>query len=153
MKITFFGHANVQLSVELQQKMLQYLSELTDCAQCEFLLGGYGNFDAYALKLGLSLKKSNCNLKLTLVSPYMNWSYLKTCKDYIETVYDEVVYPEIEKVPKKFAISARNKWMVDSADVLVSYVDFSYGGAYNAYRYALMRGKNIINFGRLLLST
>ena len=149
MKISFFGHADSMLSDELENEILKYLSELLAEGKGEFLLGGYGNFDAYALKFGLDLKKSNRELKLTLVSPYIDWGYLKKQGDYVRTAYDEVVYPEIEKAPKKYAISARNKWMVDASDVIVTYINHKYGGAYSAYLHAIRKHKTVINFGSL----
>lgn len=149
MKISFFGHADSMLSDELQNKILKYLSELLTEGKGEFMLGGYGNFDAYALKFGLVLKKSNRELKLTLVSPYIDWSYLKKQGEYVRTTYDEVVYSEIEQVPKKYAISARNKWIVNASDVIVTYINHKYGGAYSAYLYAIRKHKAVINFGGL----
>ena len=113
------------------------------------VVGAYGNFDSYALRCGLELKKSKSELKLTLVLPYIDWGYLKQQGDYVRLVYDDVVYPGIENVPIKFAISARNKWMVDESDVIVAYIDHRYGGAYRAYFYATRKNKTVKNFGRL----
>ena len=117
------------LSDELKNEIMRYLNECIAESKCEFLLGGYGNFDAYALKFGLELKKSNSALKLTLVSPYIDWGYLKKYGDYVASTYDNVIYPEIENVPKKYAISARNKWIVDESDIIVMYINHSYGGS------------------------
>ena len=149
MRIAFFGHANSMLSDELKNKIMKYLNECIAESECEFLLGGYGNFDAYALRFGLELKKSNSAIKLTLVSPYIDWSYLKKQSDYVASTYDYVIYPEIENVPKKYAISARNKWIVDASDIIVTYINHSYGGAYSAYLYATRKKKAVINFGSL----
>lgn len=43
--------------------------------------------------------------------------------------YDDVVFPPIESVLFKFAISRRNEWMIDKADVVIAYVTHSFGGA------------------------
>ena len=64
---------------------------------------------------------------------------------YSKELYDETVYPDIESVPKRYAISARNKWMVDASDVIVSYVDHDWGGASKTLEYAKKRKKRIIS--------
>ena len=60
-------------------------------------------------------------------------------------LYDSTVYPPLEKVPPKYAISERNKWMVSEADLIIAYVKYARGGAYNGLQYARRRGKRIIN--------
>lgn len=62
----------------------------------------------------------------------------------IEDEYDDTTYPPLEGVPLKFAISKRNEWMVDQADVVVAYVQHSWGGAAATLRYAESKHKRII---------
>ena len=59
--------------------------------------------------------------------------------------YDEIVYPNIEHVPYKFAISKRNNFMVDSSDLIIAFVDHAWGGAYATLMYAKRKKKTIIN--------
>ncbi len=60
-------------------------------------------------------------------------------------LYDETIYPELEKVPYRFAISKRNEWMVDNSDLVIAFVSHSWGGAATTYRYAIRKKKQIIN--------
>ena len=62
-----------------------------------------------------------------------------------ELTYDSTVYPEIEDKPLKFAISYRNKWMVQKADYVIAFIERSFGGAYQTYKYAKSMGKKIFN--------
>ena len=39
--------------------------------------------------------------------------------------------------------------MVDKCDILVSYVNWVYGGVYKTYSYAMKKGKEIYNLGCL----
>ena len=58
------------------------------------------------------------------------------------------IYPEgIESVPKRFAISWRNKWMLTESEYVVAYVKHSWGGAAKYYEMAEKKGKNVINLG------
>ena len=56
------------------------------------------------------------------------------------------VYPPLERVPRRFAIARRNRWMVDQADVVVACVQRSWGGAAEMLRYAQRRGKAVLSF-------
>lgn len=56
-------------------------------------------------------------------------AYLPTEKNKYDNLTN-TIYPEgLETVPKRFAISWRNKWMIQQSDVVVTYVTHSFGGA------------------------
>ena len=65
-----------------------------------------------------------------------------------KTMYDSVLYPEIENKPKRYAILYRNKYMVEKADYVIAYVSHNWGGAYSTYQYAKRKGKNIFNLAQ-----
>ena len=58
---------------------------------------------------------------------------------------DTSIYPPIERVPLRFAISKRNEWMMENADLIIAYITHSYGGAYKSLRVAKRKKKKIIN--------
>ena len=87
-------------------------------------------------------------IRRTFVTPYITESYLKGRLEYDRYKYDDVVYPEIENVPLKFAISARNKWTVSQCDIVVVYINHTSGGAYEAAKHAKRKNKRIINLGK-----
>ena len=62
-----------------------------------------------------------------------------------EKKYDTVIYPPLEKVPPRFAISKRNEWMIKQADAVIVYINHTYGGAYNSFLVARRNKKRIIN--------
>ena len=66
-----------------------------------------------------------------------------------DKLYDYSLYPPIEKTPLKFAISKRNKWIVNEADLIIAYVSRNYGGAYSALKYAEKLKKKIINLAKI----
>ncbi len=63
------------------------------------------------------------------------------------TLYDSTLYPPLENVPKRFAISHRNKWMTEQASVMVAYVEHDWGGAAKTLEQAVRKGLRIINIG------
>ena len=137
MTVSFFGHSDYIPSKKDGEKVYNLLCELVGDAPCEFLLGGYGKFDAFAKNCCLEYKKTHKNAKLTLVIPYLN-------REYDEDGYDGTVYPPIEKVPFSVAISRRNEWMVNNSDHIIAYV-YHYGGARNTLRIAERKKKPIYN--------
>ena len=138
MVVAFCGHKNVYQTERVSQQVKQIVSSLVKEGADTFLLGGYGSFDSIAAITVRELKKDYPGLRSILVLPYLN-------RDYDASLYDESVYPPIEDVPKRFAISRRNEWMVDKADVIIAYVDHDWGGAAATLRYAERKKKRIIN--------
>ncbi len=145
MIITFCGHSNFVSTAEIKEKMIKILEEKVGDEPSEFLLGGYGNFDSFAYGCCKEYKRTHPQVKLIFVTPYITESYQRNHLEYKKNFYDEIIYPEIEKAPPRFAISYRNKWMVEQADLVVAYVKNTYGGAYQTYRHAQRKKKEIIN--------
>jgi hypothetical protein len=69
-------------------------------------------------------------------------AYLNAVRD--TSAYDSTVYPGLETVPPRFAISKRNQWMVSQADVVVAYVIHDWGGAATTLEFAKRKKKKII---------
>ena len=61
----------------------------------------------------------------------------------LEKYYDRVNIP-ISAHPK-VAITKRNEWMVEQADLVLCYIERESGGAYKAIQYAKKLDKEIIN--------
>ena len=61
--------------------------------------------------------------------------------------YDGTVYPPLESVPRRFAISRRNEWMVQESDTVVAYVTHGWGGAAKTLDYARRKNRRIILCG------
>ena len=90
------------------------------------------------LQPGLCLKQQHPEIHSTLVLPYLD-------RTFNEDLYDDSTYPPLEEVPKRFALTKRNEWMVEQADVVVAYVKRDWGGAAATLRYAERKGKRAIN--------
>lgn len=138
MIITFCGHSKYIESKEDEEKILSLLTELIGDEPAELYLGGYGAFDAFAQRCGRKYQKTHPKTKLVLIVPYITSQYQKD-------LYDEINYPSLEDKPLKFAISYRNKWMVDQADFVIAYISHDWGGAYQTYKYANRQRKPSFN--------
>ena len=83
-------------------------------------------------------KVTHPQIRATLVIPYVDMRF-------DASLYDGSVYPPLENVPRRFAISRRNEWMVDEADVVVAYVKHGWGGAAATRDYAVRKQKRLLN--------
>ena len=147
MVVSFIGHRHLYNCKELSKSIEQTITEnIGGEEKVVFLCGGYGDFDDLCASVCRSIKGIRKNVEIVFVTPYITEAQQKKMKAFMELgVYDSVIYPPIESVPFKFAISKRNEWMVDQSDFIIAYVGHSYGGAYQSLNYARRRGKQIVN--------
>ena len=139
MNVTFCGHAQVVQIEQVTEWLYTITQVLIEQGATTFYLGGYGAFDFLAGSVLRAQKKRYPQIEMILVL-----AYLETTKD--TSGYDSTVYPPLETVPRRFAISHRNRWMVESADVVVAYVLHDWGGAATTLRYASRKKKKIISY-------
>ena len=146
-RVTFAGHRVIDASFDIQNKIELLVRDLLRQKEyVEFYVGRNGDLDIWAASAVKRAQKAvgSHNSSLILVQPY-------GMKDdaYYECFYDEVIYPIGTKTHPKTAITKRNCWMVDQADLLVAYVESDRtGGALNTLKYAEKKGKAILNFAK-----
>lgn len=150
MKIAFFGHSEM-LEIEkkeIEEKLFNFLSKniALNGQNIEFYLGDYGSFDYLAKKCCLNFKRVFINTKLFYITPYLEKLEKEEIKQELN-IYNEIIYPEIERVPLRYAIIERNKWIVREVDFIIFYVNHSWGGANKMLEYASKLNKSYINLG------
>lgn len=134
---TFFGHRDApqQLAEPLKNLVRQLIEEKHITT---FYVGNQGAFDQLALNVLRALSVDYPFIRYAIVL-----AYLPTAKD---TFVDETIFPEgLESVPPRYAISHRNRWLVNHADVVVTYVTHNFGGAAEFKSIAEKQGKTVIN--------
>ena len=146
-RIVFFGHRDFSDCQMIEKRLYPLLAELIQTKPfVEIYLGRNGAFDLYTATIVKRVQKAigNDNSDLICVLPYSQKDM-----EYYLGYYDHVIIPEhIEKVHPKGAITKRNRWMVEQADLLICYVEREEGGAYAALKYAEKLGKPIINLAK-----
>lgn len=141
--VTFIGHRDFHPDRELKMQIQGILSTFED-KQVDFYLGGYGDFDSFAKRCATEYKRTHPSARLVFVTPYIG-KWIDRRKEYLQCEYDEILYPQLEGVPYRFAINKRNRYMMDVADVVIAYVAVDFGGAYQSLEYARKHNKRIIN--------
>ena len=145
MIVTFCGHAEFVKSAEYERNFLAFLEEKIGDVPAQMYLGGYGDFDSFAYDCCKKYQATHPQISLVYVTPYLTIAYQHNCLKSLEKRYDAIVYLEIEDKPKRYAITYRNRRMVEKADFVIAYVSHGWGGAYATYKYAKKQGKEIFN--------
>ena len=141
MTCCFFGHKDTPSSV--YDKLKEVVEKLiVEDGVTSFLVGNQGHFDSLVLSALRRLKEMYPHINYNVVLAYMpaekeEWNPYK---------FGETMLPEgIESVHTRYAISWRNKWMVNESDVIVAYITHSWGGAAKYVELAQRKGKTIIS--------
>lgn len=133
---TFFGHRDAREDIKPILRSV-VIDLIENHGVDRFYVGNNGNFDGmvYALLAELS---TTYPISYTIVLAYLPRN------DLCDTRH--TLLPEgIERVPPRFAIMWRNKWMIDHSDYVVTHVKYNCGGAAECKAMAESKGKKIIN--------
>ena len=137
MTVTFFGHKDTPKEIEPTLRMT-LVDLIENHNATEFFVGNNGNFDTMVRR---QLEELSQTYPITYS---VVLAYLPTKKNEYDD-YTNTILPEgIETAPKRFAISYRNKWMVEQADIVLTYVTHSFGGAAQFKEMAERQGKTVI---------
>ncbi len=122
MVCTFFGHKDTPK--EIEPTLRSTLIDLIENKNVNvFYVGNNGNFDTMVRRQLEDLSQ------LYSITYSVVLAYLPTEKSKYDNLTN-TIYPEgLEIVPKRFAISWRNKWMIQQSDIVVTYVTHNFGGA------------------------
>ena len=137
MTVTFFGHKDTPKEIEptLRTTLVDLIE---NHGATEFYVGNNGNFDTMVRRQLEDLSR------IYPITYSVVLAYLPTKKSEYDD-YTNTILPEgIETVHKRFAISYRNKWMLEQSDVVVTYVTHSFGGAWRFKALAERQGKTVI---------
>lgn len=141
--VSLFGHRKIHDLKMIEEKLSSIISNiLREHENVEFLIGRQGEFDEYAASIiKRELKNYEmCNATLVLVLPYMVADI-----EYYEKYYGDIIVPEcVSCVHPKAAAFEKNKYMINSSNLVVAYVNEK-GGAYKALQYAIKEGKETVN--------
>ena len=134
---TFFGHK--YLLNKVYHHVLGLVEALINNYGVDtFYVGNNGEFDRTVIRVLRDLKDDYPDMKYSVVLAYMP-------KDDGYD-YSDSIYPEgLEFVPKRYAISWRNEWMLKHSDYVIAYVNRPLGGAHKYFEKAKKQGKTVEN--------
>ncbi len=151
----FIGHRTITATNELRERIRTAVLDLIDNQGVDtFLFGSRSQFDELCLKIVTEIKEIRPHIKRIYVRaeyPYISADYEK----YLLTFYDETYIPESIIHAGKAVYIERNRYMIDSADICVFFLDTSttsnrkQSGTSIAYHYAHSLTKTIYNLNVL----
>lgn len=115
MACTFFGHKDTPK--EIEPTLRSTLIDLIENKNVNvFYVGNNGNFDTMVARQLEDLSQTYP------IAYSVVLAYLPTETNNYDNLIN-TIYPEgLETVPKRFAISRRNKWMIQQTNIVVTYV-------------------------------
>ena len=137
-----FGHRDVLEKID----DAVYAAVLKAAEQgCDiFYTGAMGEFDSLFSSAVRKVKKTYPKIKLICVKSYFT-NDLNTNGEYYAALYDDVFIPDdLADIHPKAAIKYRNRWIIDHSDIILVYTKRTYGGAYEARKYAERIGKEVV---------
>ena len=135
----FFGHREVTHNI--RDKLTAIIENLiTETGVTEFYVGHQGQFDTIVYSVLKELKVKYPQIRYTVVLAYMPDEHIK------EVYGGDTLFPDgMENVPKKYAISKRNDWMIQHSDYAVCYVHKITGGAAKFREKAEKKGLRVVD--------
>ena len=133
---------NHESSDEIYPTLLAVTEELIVSEKVStFYVGNNGAFDRLAQKALLSLKKKYPGINCFTVLAYIPGE--KTPFDRPPLL--ETIYPDgLEKVPMRYAINHRNRWMLERSSFVVAYPS-PFGNSSKLAAKARLSGKTVID--------
>ena len=138
MTCTFFGHRDFprEMTPTLRAQIV-YLIENRDVSQ--FYVGNQGYFDYAVLQILRSCRQIYPQIRYSVILAYMPQQELPGI-EAAETLLPE----QVELAPRRYAICRRNRWMLEHADCVVTYIRHAYGGAARSAALAARQRKEIL---------
>ena len=135
----FFGHREVTHNI--RDKLTAIIKKLiAEDGVTDFYVGHQGQFDSMVYSILKELKARYPQIRYTVVLAYMPDEHIK------EVYGEDTLFPDgLESVPKKFAISKRNDWMIQQSGFAVCYVYKITGGAAKFREKAIKKELQIID--------
>ena len=134
----FFGHREVTHNI--RPSLTEIIEKLiVDEGVTDFYVGHQGQFDSMVFYVLKELKAKYPKIRYTVVLAYMPDEHIR------ELYGEDTLFPDgLETVPKRFAISRRNDWMIQQSGFAVCYVHKITGGAVKFREKAEKNGLRIV---------
>lgn len=149
MTCCFTGHRTIspQIQKSLHTALDNTLDNLINAGVTKFICGGALGFDTLAAQAVLRQKQKNKSITLTLALPCRDQA--KRWNSMQRLVYEDIL-ASADEVVCLFdhyvtgCMHARDKFMVDSSDMVIAYYRGKNGGTQYTFKYAEEQKKKII---------
>ena len=136
---TFFGHRDCPETIKpyLREVLIDLI---TNKGVDTFYVGNQGRFDVTVRSVLRELEQEYPEIHYAVVLAYMPGK-----KNEYDDFSDTMLPEGIETVHPRYAIEWRNRWLLQRADFVVTYIAHPWGGAAKFAEKAKREGKTVIN--------
>ena len=136
---TFFGHRDCPETIK--PYLREVLTDLIINQEVDtFYVGNQGRFDGIVRSVLRELEQEHPEIHYAVVLAYMPGK-----KNEYDDFSDTILPEGIEAVHPRYAISWRNRWMLQRSDYVVTYITHSWGGAAQYAQKAKRAGKTVMD--------
>lgn len=134
----FFGHRSCPSTAE--KTLEEEIEKLILGADVDtFYVGNKGTFDRVTQSALENIKFRYPYIKIFVVLDYIPTKKVKFIG------FDILIPDNIENVPKRFAMSHRNRWMINECDCAIVYCVYTAGNTQKHLDMLQSKGKEVIN--------
>lgn len=136
----FFGSSDV--TADIVPKLEGVISDLIKNYDVDvFCVGDRGGFDKAVKKALWTVSAKHPHIEYYVVLAYMPLGRAQdSLKEQAKTLFPQA----LEYAPPRFAIDKRNRWMVEAADVVVTYIGKGITRALRYKKLAECKGKKLV---------
>ncbi len=146
----FTGHRDIsgEEKEAVLKKIYKAISTLYENGTVNFISGMAKGFDLLAARQVIALRSEHSDVRLICALPCRDQTVLWDESEAIAysailEIADEVVY--VSQFNQKGVMLRRDRYMVDSSDIVVAYLKRNSGGTYYTVKYAEKKGIDVIN--------
>ncbi len=134
----------------LEKKIYDSVFALVEEGFCDFYCGMASGFDLLCGKAVIDIKRNRPEKGIRLIAAIPFSAQSNGFSNMWKKLYEIVIAEadKIEIISEEYSISCfekRNRFMVDKSQCVICYFDGKSGGTANTVKYALKKGKRIIN--------
>lgn len=137
MACVFFGHRDTPISI--REEIRKIILELIENGVCDFYVGNNGGFDLLVQGVFSQISKEQTKINFYIVLSCIN-------EHAISGSQELSVFPDqLACVPRRFAISKRNEYLLKKASIIVAYAKQRISNTDKIIERAIKKGIKIIN--------
>ena len=134
---TFFGHRDTSEKIIFELK--KTIENLISNGVTQFYVGNNGNYDLFVQNILSNIKSENNEIDFKIVLSYLDEKALTNNQD-------ATIFPEgLEKVPKRYAISKRNDWLISNSNIAIIYSTNTFSNSFKLSQKAIKKKLTVIN--------
>lgn len=149
--VCFSGHRPEKLGIDedrIREMLKNAVAEAVDDGYTVFITGMARGVDIWAADIVLEMKRLYKNIELICALPMPGFERRRTAEEqrrYRQIISEADKVITVSQHYSRHSFQLRNEYMVDNSSRLIAVYNGSAGGTRNTIRYAVRKGKKVLN--------